>query len=91
MAKRIWQDRWRDCHPCTRVLNAGYGSEFSEHSVRVPVFLTSTFDFTNSQQGRLEFARAYNIEGVNDGEKPGLIYSRINNPKIGRASCRERV
>jgi methionine-gamma-lyase len=45
-------------------------------NVNVSLSYHETFDYT---EGELFFKRAYGLEG-NDGEAPGLVYSRLNNP-----------
>jgi methionine-gamma-lyase len=71
----------RELHPSTRAILAGYNSRLSERSVKSPLFRTSTFEFTNAEEGRQFFARAYHLAG-DDGKDPGLIYSRLNNPNV---------
>lgn len=71
----------RQYHPATSVILAGYRSGLSEYSVKPPLFRTSTFEFPNAREGEKFFKRAYHLKG-NDGQEPGLIYSRLNNPNI---------
>ncbi|HUB80246.1 MAG TPA: PLP-dependent aspartate aminotransferase family protein [Bryobacteraceae bacterium] len=71
----------RELHPSTRAILAGYNSRLSERSVKPPLFRTSTFEFTNAEEGRQFFQRAYHLAG-DDGRDPGLIYSRVNNPNV---------
>jgi methionine-gamma-lyase len=71
----------RELHPSTRAIMAGYNSRLSERSVKPPLFRTSTFEFTNAEEGRQFFERAYHLAG-DDGQDPGLIYSRLNNPNV---------
>mmetsp|Transcript_16447 Transcript_16447/g.30858 ORF Transcript_16447/g.30858 Transcript_16447/m.30858 type:complete len:489 (+) Transcript_16447:194-1660(+) len=74
-----YKDPRRELHPSTAVIMAGYRSELSESAIKAPVFRSSTFEFTSAAAGELFFQRAYNLPG-DDGQKPGLIYSRLNNP-----------
>ena len=76
---RSYKDPRRELHPSTAVIMAGYRSDLSESAIKAPLFRTSTFEFTSAAAGELYFKRAYHLEG-DDGEKPGLIYSRLNNP-----------
>ena len=76
---RSYKDPRRELHPSTAVIMAGYRSDLSESAIKAPVFRSSTFEFTSAAAGELFFKRAYNLPG-DDGEKPGLIYSRLNNP-----------
>lgn len=77
--RRPYKDPRRELHPSTAVIMAGYRSDLSESAIKPPVFRSSTFEFTSAAAGELFFQRAYNLPG-DDGEKPGLIYSRLNNP-----------
>ena len=74
-----YKDPRRELHPSTAVIMAGYRSDLSESAIKPPVFRSSTFEFTSAAAGELFFQRAYHLPG-DDGEKPGLIYSRLNNP-----------
>lgn len=76
---RSYKDPRRELHPSTAVIMAGYRSDLSESAIKPPVFRSSTFEFTSAAAGELFFQRAYHLTG-DDGEKPGLIYSRLNNP-----------
>jgi methionine-gamma-lyase len=68
--------------PETMMMSYGYDPQFSEGSVKPPVFLTSTFAYQTPEEGE-EF---FNIMA---GRKPsppdsvgGLIYSRFNHPNV---------
>lgn len=76
---RSYKDPRRELHPSTAVIMAGYRSDLSESAIKAPLFRTSTFEFTSAAAGERFFQRAYHLAG-DDGEKPGLIYSRLNNP-----------
>jgi methionine-gamma-lyase len=73
------KDPLRDSHPSTAVIHAGYRARLSEHAVKPPVFRTSTFKFSRATEGAKFFQRAYHLPG-DDGQEPGLVYSRLNNP-----------
>ncbi|MFN7454197.1 MAG: trans-sulfuration enzyme family protein [Pseudobdellovibrionaceae bacterium] len=77
--QRHYKDPLRQFHPATSVILAGYRSGLSQFSVKPPLFRTSTFEFPNAKAGELFFKRAYHLDG-DDGQEPGLIYSRLNNP-----------
>ncbi|MDO8622257.1 MAG: PLP-dependent aspartate aminotransferase family protein [bacterium] len=77
--ERSDKDPMRECHPSTAVVHAGYRARLSEGSVKPPVFRTSTFAFPKASDGETSFGRAYHLPG-NDGQDPGLVYSRLNNP-----------
>lgn len=53
----------------------------SEYAIKAPVFRNSSFEFPSAEHGALYFARAYGLKG-GDGQQPGLIYSRLNNPSV---------
>ena len=60
-------------------MSHGYNPEWSEGSVKPPIFQTSTFVFKNSEEGKRFFEVAYGKSTLNKNEQLGLIYSRINN------------
>ena len=76
-----YKETRRELKPSTRAILAGYDSRLSERSVKPPLFRTSTFEFTNAEEGRQFFQRAYHLQG-DDGEDPvnvkKLIYTRFN-------------
>jgi methionine-gamma-lyase len=74
-----YKDPLREFHPSTAVIHAGYRSRLSENAVKPPVFRTSTFEFSSATEGAKFFQRAYHLAGE-DGQEPGLVYSRLNNP-----------
>lgn len=67
--------------PETQMLGFGYKPELSEGAVKCPIFQTSTFVFNSAEEGKAFFEMAYGKPG-HEGEQPGLIYSRINNPDM---------
>ena len=74
-----YKDPLRTFHPSTAVIHAGYRARLSENAVKPPVFRTSTFEFSRAAEGAQFFQRAYHLPG-DDGQAPGLVYSRLNNP-----------
>ncbi len=76
-----YKDPLRHLHPASSVILAGYRSRLSEFSVKPPLFRTSTFEFPRAKDGEKFFQRAYHLPG-DDGQDPGLIYSRLNNPSV---------
>lgn len=78
-----YKDPLRKYHPSTAVIIAGYRSDLSEEAIKAPIFRSSTFEFHNAKEGELFFQRAYNLPGT-DNKKPGLVYSRLNNPNTGK-------
>lgn len=69
-------------NPETLALGYGYDPFLSEGSVKPPVFLTSTFQFRNAEEGQRHFELAYHLRPPRASEVPGLIYSRLNNPNL---------
>ena len=72
----------RAFHPETLALGLGYDPVLSEGAVKPPVFLTSTFQFKSSGDGKEFFQAAYGIKDLPQGKSMGLIYSRLNNPNL---------
>lgn len=68
--------------PETLMMSYGYDPKFSEGSVKIPVFQTSTFVFPSAQAGKDYFDLATGRREANSGEECGLIYSRLNNPDL---------
>jgi methionine-gamma-lyase len=71
-----------ELHPETLALSYGYDPKLSEGSIKPPIFLTSTFQFNSAEDGKSFFELAYGLRTRSEGEIPGLIYSRINNPNL---------
>lgn len=72
----------REYNPETLALGLGYDPRLSEGAVKPPIFLTSTFQFESADAGRRHFELAYGLRKQAEGEIPGLIYSRLNNPNL---------
>jgi methionine-gamma-lyase len=68
--------------PETLMMSYGYDPQFSEGSVKCPVFQTSTFAFKTAEDGKSFFELAYGLRDQRPTEEPGLIYSRVNNPDL---------
>lgn len=64
------------------MMSFGYTPEWSEGSVKPPIFQTSTFVFKTAEEGKRFFEVAYGKSKLNTKEEIGLIYSRINNPNM---------
>ncbi|MEN9579039.1 MAG: hypothetical protein RJA70_2048 [Pseudomonadota bacterium] len=71
-----------DYSPETLALGYGYDPFLSEGAVKPPIFLTSTFQFRNAEEGKDFFQLAYGLRARRENEAPGLIYSRLNNPNL---------
>ena len=72
----------KNMRPESLMMSYGYKPELSEGAVKVPIFNTSTFVFKTAEEGKAQFEIAYGLRDKNEGEEPGLIYSRINNPNL---------
>lgn len=68
--------------PESLMMSYGYKPEWSEGSVKSPIFQTSTFTFKSAEDGKAHFELAYGKRTLGPDEEPGLVYTRINNPDI---------
>jgi methionine-gamma-lyase len=68
--------------PESLMMSYGYRPEWSEGAIKCPIFQTSTFVFKTAEEGKAFFEVAYGLRQKNETEKPGLIYSRLNNPDL---------
>ncbi len=68
--------------PETMMMSYGYNPQFSEGSVKPPVFLTSTFAFETPEEGEAFFHIMAGRKPAKDGSVGGLIYSRFNHPNV---------
>ncbi|MCB2224062.1 MAG: cystathionine gamma-synthase family protein [Actinobacteria bacterium] len=86
--------KWKDeidgkrLHPESLMMSYGYRPDWSEGAIKSPIFQTSTFVFRSAEEGQHFFDLALGRAQPADGEKPGLIYSRLNNPDIEIAEDR---
>lgn len=69
-------------YPESMMMSHGYRPEWSEGAVKCPIFQTSTFVFKTAEEGKHFFELAYGLKEPREGEAPGLIYSRLNNPDL---------
>jgi methionine-gamma-lyase len=74
--------RLEGMRPESRMMSYGYHPEWSEGSIKPPLFQTSTFVFPSAEKGKEFFAQAYGLAGSDPQQPPGLIYSRLNNPDL---------
>ncbi len=68
--------------PESLMMSYGYRPEWSEGAIKSPIFQTSTFVFQTAAEGKRFFEIAEGSAEAAEGEKPGLIYSRLNNPDL---------
>ncbi len=64
------------------MMSFGYEPDWSEGAIKTPIFQTSTFIFKTAEEGKAFFEVAYGLREKGEGEKLGMIYSRINNPNM---------
>ncbi len=69
-------------HPESQMMSYGFVPSRSEGSVKVPLFLTSTFSFATAEEGKAFFEVALGARKAREGEDVGLIYTRANNPNL---------
>lgn len=72
----------RELSPESLMMGYAYQPQWSEGSLKSPIFQTSTFTFASAQEGKRYFELAYGLDEPAQGETPGLIYSRLNNPDL---------
>ncbi len=68
--------------PASLSMGYGYRPELSEGALKSPIFQTSTFAFRTAEDGKRFFQIATGQIEPDAGERPGLIYSRLNNPDL---------
>jgi methionine-gamma-lyase len=71
-----------ELRPESLMMGYGYRPEWSEGSIKCPIFQTSTFVFETAEDGKAFFELAYGLREKGPAETPGLIYSRLNNPDL---------
>ncbi len=68
--------------PESEMMSFGYNPKWSEGAIKCPIFQTSTFVFDSAEHGKSYFEIAYGKRELEENEKLGLIYSRLNNPDL---------
>ncbi|OGU29072.1 MAG: methionine gamma-lyase [Ignavibacteria bacterium GWA2_55_11] len=76
------REYYKNLKPESLMMSFGYKPEWSEGSVKSPIFQTSTFAFTSAEEGKAHFELAYGKRELGPSEEPGLVYTRINNPDL---------
>ncbi len=66
----------------TLMMSYGYDPQFSEGSVKPPVFLTSTFAYKTPEEGEEFFHMMAGRKPAPGDTVGGLIYSRFNHPNV---------
>ena len=72
----------RQLHPETLMMGSATRLPCRKGALKPPIFLTSTFVFDTAQQGKDFFDLTAGRRQLHEGEKPGLVYSRFNNPNF---------
>lgn len=78
----------KSTHPESLMMTHGYNPEWSEGSIKTPIFQTSTFVFKTAEEGKRFFEVVTGKRTLPQGESNGLIYSRFNNPNLEIVECR---
>jgi methionine-gamma-lyase len=68
--------------PESLMMRYGYRPDWSMGAIKSPIFQTSTFVFRSAAEGKAFFEVAYGLREPDEGEDPGLIYSRLNHPDL---------
>ena len=72
----------KNVHPESLMMTLGYNPEWSEGSVKTPIFQTSTFVFKSAEEGKQFFEVITGKKTLPPGQTNGLVYSRFNNPNL---------
>ena len=63
-------------------MSYGHKSGMARGAVKAPIYQTSTFAFETAEEGKDFFELAYSLREPLNGETPGMIYSRLDNPNL---------
>ena len=74
------KDRHETVHPRTAVLTRGFDPMLSVGSARPAVFRCSTYVFSSPEAAERAFNVASGRQPAEPGERPELIYARLNHP-----------
>ena len=64
------------------MMSYGHKSGMARGAVKAPLYQTSTFAFETAEEGKDYFELAYGLRKPVNGEAPGMIYSRLDNPNL---------
>src|SRR3989442_11868743 len=73
-------DPHADVRPRTAVLTLGFDPSLSVGSARPAVFRSSTYVFSSPEAAERAFDIMGGRAGLEEGEKPDLVYSRFSHP-----------
>ena len=68
--------------PESLMMSYGHKSGMARGAVKAPLYQTSTFAFETAEEGKDYFELAYGLREPLNGEAPGMIYSRLDNPNL---------
>ncbi len=68
--------------PESLMMSHGHQSGMARGAVKAPIYQTSTFAFETAEEGKDFFELAYGLREPVNGEEPGMIYSRLDNPNL---------
>lgn len=78
-------------HPDTQSVNAGHDARDHRGSLKPPVYETSTYVFQTAEEGKRFFQVAYGLDGAEETDEAGYIYSRLDHPNARVAEARLAV
>ncbi len=73
---------YRKFQPESLMMSYGHRSGMARGAVKAPLYQTSTFAFETAEEGKDFFELAYGLREPVNGEAPGMIYSRLDNPNL---------
>lgn len=77
--------------PDTESVNAGHDASQHQGSLKPPVYETSTYVFESAEEAKRLFQLAYGLEGAEEIDDAGYIYTRLDNPNARVAEARLSV
>jgi methionine-gamma-lyase len=78
----------RPVDPDTASVTKGHDPRRHLGSLKPPIYQTSTFVFETAEEGKRFFELVYGLDEPVEGEGPGYIYSRLDNPNAQVAEAR---
>lgn len=81
-------DERRSVDPDTASVTAGHRAKDHLGSLKPPIYETSTFVFETAEEGKRFFELVFGLDEPREGEEPGYVYSRLDNPNVRVAEAR---
>lgn len=78
-------------HADTQSVNAGHDAKEHHGSLKPPVYETSTYVFESAEEAKRLFQVAYDLDGAEEIDQSGYIYTRLDNPNARVAEARLAV